>query len=73
MIYIGHNTELSHSDLQHRAEMERVQYLCGLMEMEDLMTIVQLMAMPLVDTPYLLELLERMGNLVNMMSHVLPN
>ena len=47
--------------------MGKVPYMCGLMVMEVKMTTVLLMAMPLVHTQYLLELLELMGGLVGLM------
>ena len=51
--------------------MERDLYMYGLMEMEVLMMIVLLMAMPPLYTPSLLELLESMAGLVNTMKSAL--
>ena len=58
---------------EYREEVEGVLYLCLLTEMEERkVTTVLLMAIPPVYTPSLLELLEFMGDLVDLMNSVPP-
>lgn len=62
---------MSNMTLSCRDAMGKALFMCGLMEMEVILMTVVLMALLLVYTPSLLELLVLMVTIVTMMSDVL--